>query len=101
MHPVLVSLAILLLIVSLKRPVTYVLFVSGARLAVEWLPLTERWAARVCQGLFYDEQALATSGVHEEIYRRFAAQGIEIPFPVQRVVQSAGAEAAARGGTTS
>jgi len=39
--------------------------------------------------------------VHEEDYRRFAAQGIEILFPVERVVQSAGAEAAAGGGTTS
>jgi MscS family membrane protein len=39
----------------------------------------------------YDEQALASSSVHEEIYRRFAALGIEIPYPVQRVVQSEGA----------
>lgn len=42
----------------------------------------------------YDEQALASSSVHEEIYRRFAAEGIEIPYPVQRVVQSEGALAA-------
>jgi small-conductance mechanosensitive channel len=48
----------------------------------------------------YDQQALATSSVHEEIYRRFAEHGIEIPYPVQRVIQPA-AEAAASGGTTS
>jgi len=41
----------------------------------------------------YDEQALATSSVHEEIYRRFAAEGIEIPLPVQRVVGAAAAQA--------
>jgi small-conductance mechanosensitive channel len=40
------------LIVALKRPVTYVLFLSGARLAVEWLPLGPRWEPRVHQGLF-------------------------------------------------
>jgi len=43
----------------------------------------------------YAEQGLALSSVHEEVYRRFAAEGIEIPFPVRRVIQSAAPEAAA------
>jgi MscS family membrane protein len=33
------------------------------------------------------ERALAISQVHEEIARRFAEAGIEIPFPVRRVIQ--------------
>lgn len=41
----------------------------------------------------YDQQALAASTVHEEIYRRFAAEGIEMPYPVQRVVHSESAQA--------
>jgi MscS family membrane protein len=35
----------------------------------------------------FGDQGLATSEVHEEIYRRFADAGIEIPFPVRRIVQ--------------
>lgn len=35
----------------------------------------------------YREQGLALSAVHEEVYRRFAEAGIEIPFPVRRVLQ--------------
>jgi MscS family membrane protein len=35
----------------------------------------------------YEEQGLALGEVHEEIYRRFAEAGIEIPFPVRRVIQ--------------
>jgi MscS family membrane protein len=42
----------------------------------------------------YEEQAQATSSVHEEIYRRFGAEAIEMPYPVQRVVQSEGAREA-------
>jgi MscS family membrane protein len=33
------------------------------------------------------ERGLATSQVHEEVARRFAEAGIEIPFPVRRVIQ--------------
>jgi small-conductance mechanosensitive channel len=35
----------------------------------------------------YAEQGLALGEVHEEIYRRLSAAGIEIPFPVRRVIQ--------------
>jgi MscS family membrane protein len=35
----------------------------------------------------YTEAGLALSAVHEEIHRRFAEAGIEIPFPVRRVIQ--------------
>ncbi len=34
----------------------------------------------------FGDQSLATSQVHEEIYRRFGEAGIEIPFPVRRIV---------------
>jgi small-conductance mechanosensitive channel len=44
----------------------------------------------------YMDQALARSQVHEEIDRRFREAGIEIPFPVRRVIQE-DAPAAARG----
>src|SRR5262249_11554070 len=37
----------------------------------------------------YTEQARAQSDVHEAIYRGLAAAGIEIPYPVQRVIQDA------------
>jgi small-conductance mechanosensitive channel len=33
------------------------------------------------------EQGLALSQVHEEIYRRFGEAGIEIPFPVRRLIR--------------
>jgi small-conductance mechanosensitive channel len=33
------------------------------------------------------DRGLATSEVHEEIARRFADAGIEIPFPVRRILQ--------------
>jgi MscS family membrane protein len=36
--------------------------------------------------LDYAEQGLATSEVHEEIYRRLAEARIEIPFPTRRVI---------------
>jgi small-conductance mechanosensitive channel len=39
----------------------------------------------------YTEQGLALSQVHEEIDRRFREAGIEIPFPVRRIVLEAGA----------
>jgi small-conductance mechanosensitive channel len=35
----------------------------------------------------YNEQGLALSAVHEEILRRFRAEGIEIPYPVRRLIQ--------------
>ncbi|HEY6548867.1 MAG TPA: hypothetical protein VI589_13220, partial [Vicinamibacteria bacterium] len=35
----------------------------------------------------YTEQGLGRSEVQEEIYRRLTAAGIEIPFPVRRVIQ--------------
>jgi small-conductance mechanosensitive channel len=35
----------------------------------------------------FAEKGLATSQVHEEIYRRFRETGIEIPFPVRKVIQ--------------
>jgi small-conductance mechanosensitive channel len=35
----------------------------------------------------FSDQGLAVSQVHEEIWRRFADAGIEIPFPVRRIVQ--------------
>jgi small-conductance mechanosensitive channel len=35
----------------------------------------------------YTEQGLGRSEVQEEIYRRLAEAGIEIPFPVRRVIQ--------------
>ncbi len=35
----------------------------------------------------YTEQGLATSDVHEAVYRSFAAAGIEIPYPTRRVIQ--------------
>jgi len=42
----------------------------------------------------YTEQARAVSEVHEGIYRGLTAAGIEIPFPVQRVVQGPSARPA-------
>jgi small-conductance mechanosensitive channel len=41
----------------------------------------------------YTEQGLALSQVHEEIDRRFREAGVEIPFPVRRIVLEAGAAA--------
>ena len=35
----------------------------------------------------FGDQGAAVSEVHEEIYRRFAEAGIEIPLPVRRIVQ--------------
>ncbi len=35
----------------------------------------------------YAEQGLASSEVHEAVYRSFAAAGIEIPYPTRRVIQ--------------
>ena len=35
----------------------------------------------------YNDQGLAASEVHEQIYTRLRAAGIEIPFPVRRVLQ--------------
>ena len=35
----------------------------------------------------YTEQGLASSEVHEAVYRSFAAAGIEIPYPTRRVIQ--------------
>lgn len=35
----------------------------------------------------FSDQGQAVSQVHEEIYRRFTDAGIEIPFPVRRIVQ--------------
>ena len=35
----------------------------------------------------YAQQGLAASEVHEQIYRRLAEAGIEIPFPTQRLIQ--------------
>jgi small-conductance mechanosensitive channel len=37
----------------------------------------------------YTEQGLALSAVHEEIDRRFREHGIEIAFPVRRLIQEA------------
>ena len=42
----------------------------------------------------YVEQALATSDVYEEIYRGLREAGIEIPFPVRRVIHEGRADAA-------
>jgi small-conductance mechanosensitive channel len=42
----------------------------------------------------YVEQAVAMSEVYEEIYKRMAEAGIEIPYPVRRVIQVGPAEAA-------
>jgi MscS family membrane protein len=41
----------------------------------------------------YTEQGLGLSQVHEEIDRRFRAAGVEIPFPVRRIMREAGAAA--------
>ena len=41
----------------------------------------------------YLEQALATSEVYEEIYRRLTEAGVEIPIPVRRLIQDGPAEA--------
>ncbi len=35
----------------------------------------------------YLEQGLAISGVHEEVHRRLAEAGIEIPYPVRRILR--------------
>jgi MscS family membrane protein len=35
----------------------------------------------------FADQGLAVSQIHEEIWRQFADAGIEIPFPVRRIVQ--------------
>lgn len=43
----------------------------------------------------YAEQGLAASEVHEAVYRRFAAAGIEIPYPTRRVIQEPAAPAPA------
>ena len=42
----------------------------------------------------YVEQGLATSEVYEEIYRRLTEAGIEIPYPVRRVIHEGPADAA-------
>jgi small-conductance mechanosensitive channel len=41
----------------------------------------------------YAEQGLALSAVHEEVERRFREQGVEIPFPVRRLIQEGAASA--------
>jgi small-conductance mechanosensitive channel len=41
----------------------------------------------------YAQQGLALSQVHEEIDRRFRASGIEIPFPVRRMILEPGVAA--------
>lgn len=41
----------------------------------------------------YVQQGLAQSAVHEEIDRRFREEGIEIPFPIRRLIQEAAAQA--------
>lgn len=46
----------------------------------------------------YLEQGLASSEVHEEIYLRLAEAGIEIPFPVRRLIHERGASAPASHG---
>jgi len=38
----------------------------------------------------YTEQALARSEVHEQVYRRLGQAGVEIPFPVRRIIQEMG-----------
>jgi small-conductance mechanosensitive channel len=45
----------------------------------------------------YVDQGLARSEIQEEIYRRFQETGIEVPFPVRRIIQEA-ASPAGRGG---
>jgi MscS family membrane protein len=42
----------------------------------------------------YVEQGLATSEVYEEIYRRLMEAGIEIPYPVRRVIHEGRADVA-------
>lgn len=44
----------------------------------------------------YEQQGLAASEVHEQIYRRLAEAGIEIPFPTQRLIQQAAPREAPR-----
>ena len=44
----------------------------------------------------YAKQGLAVSQVYEEIERRFRERGIEIPFPVRRLIVEGGAAAPAR-----
>jgi small-conductance mechanosensitive channel len=41
----------------------------------------------------YVNQGLAVSAVHEQVERRFREQGIEIPYPVRRMIQEAAAAA--------
>ena len=44
----------------------------------------------------YAQQGLAVSQVHEEIDRRFRESGIDIPFPVRRLIMEPGAAEASR-----
>jgi small-conductance mechanosensitive channel len=50
----------------------------------------------VFQARDYLEQGLAVSSVHEELYRRLAEAGIEIPYPVRRIVGEGGPPSPAR-----
>jgi len=52
----------------------------------------------VCWVRDYTEQALAVSEVHEQVYRRLAQAGIEIPFPVHRIIHSGAAPPPVREG---
>ena len=45
----------------------------------------------VCWARDYVEQALAVSDLHERIYRGLSAAGIEIPFPLHRIIHEGAA----------